>query len=112
MIELNSQLCKELDLTYWQLKQEQVEDQFTISHEEKELLRKILIAKAIKLEDSMLEIQEDGIVLVTLIKHQLVFNNVDKEDTNKVIHLSKISEMMVDSHQKKLTWYKLKDLDL
>ena len=112
MIELNPKLCEELDLTYWQLNQE---DSTTIHHtinrEEKELLRKILLAKGITLTDDIFEVQEDGIVVVFTNGYQLIFNDVKIQDTDKTTHLAKISDMLNSAEYKKHTWYKLKNLD-
>ena len=84
MIHLSQQLCDQLDLTYWQLKQpsnESVPVKLTISTNEKELLGKILLAKGIKLNDQMLEIKADGVIVIKLANHQLIFNNVNSNDT-------------------------------
>lgn len=113
MIQLTKELCQELDLTYWQktaLKENKVETH-RINREEKELLRKILLAKGVTLSENMLEIKADGVVIVNLNQYQLTFENVKTTDTEKVIHLSKISEMLKVPEEKKLTWYKLKNLD-
>ena len=115
MINLSSQICKELNLTYWQLNNVDksiVESSYTITRDEKELLRKILLAKGIKLNDSMLEIREDSVVTINLASHQLIFNNVKSSDTDNIVHLAKIADMLRDPEQKKFTWYKLKKLDL
>ncbi|MBL4773002.1 MAG: hypothetical protein JKX98_05205 [Alcanivoracaceae bacterium] len=115
MIHLSQQLCDQLDLTYWQLKQpsnESVPVKLTISTNEKELLGKILLAKGIKLNDQMLEIKADGVIVIKLANHQLIFNNVNSNDTENTTHLATISAMLQDPEQKKLTWRKLKNLDL
>ncbi len=113
MINLNTQLCEELGLTYWQSNNsEEQQECYTISHEEKELLRKVLLAKAVKLNDSMLEIQADGVAIVNLTAHKLVFENANLSDTESTINLAKVSDMLNDSQHKKHTWFKLKELDL
>lgn len=115
MIELNSQMCEEFDLTYWQVKESNPSSSksgMSISREEKELLRKILLAKGVKMTDDMLEIQANGVMVVHLNGRQLLFNDVSLTDDAHTIHLSKISAMLNDQEQKKLTWYKLKNLDL
>ncbi|MCF6288163.1 MAG: hypothetical protein L3J53_02865 [Proteobacteria bacterium] len=115
MIELTQDVCQELDLIYWQLKPNdeinQVE-QPRISREEKELLRKILLAKAVTLDDNLLEIKANGEVIVNLGGYQLIFNDVSIPDTQHIIYLSKLADMANSPKEKKQTWYKLKDLDL
>ena len=115
MINLSKQLCNELGLYYWQLKpvkDEVLRNKHEITREEKELLRKILLAKGVKLDDSMLEIREGGIVMINSLNYQLIFNNVYTTDTNNIVNLAKIFDMLTDPEQKKLTWYKLKNIDL
>ncbi len=116
MIELNSQMCEVFDLTYWQLRESTevspLENTASISREEKELLRKILLAKGVKLTDDMLELHANGVMVVHLNGHQLVFSDVSLPDDAGTVHLAKISAMLNDQEQKKLTWYKLKNLDL
>jgi len=115
MINLSSQICEELNLTYWQLNQADdslIENNYTISRDEKELLRKILLAKGVKLNDSMLEIKENAVAVINFASHQLIFNDVNSRDTGKIVHLAKIADMLRDPRQKKMTWYKLKNLDL
>ena len=60
----------------------------------------------------MVEIKTDGVVVVQLKHYQLIFESVNVPDTERTIHLSKISEMLRLPEEKKLTWYKLKNLDL
>jgi len=115
MIELTQQLCEELDLTYWQLNLIDAENQpqvHTISRDEKELLRKILLAKGVKLNEGILEIRESGIVVINLDNNQLIFDDVNLIDQKPIVHLAKISDMLTNPEQKKHTWYKLKHLDL
>ncbi|MFK8010702.1 MAG: hypothetical protein AB8B80_01590 [Marinicellaceae bacterium] len=113
MIELSQQLCEELDLTYWQLNNaSNKEKKYYISREEKELLRKILLAKGISLTNISLKITDQAIVIVTVNKHQLIFEDVTKKDVSGITYLAKISEMLNSQEQKKLTWYKLKNLEL
>lgn len=112
MINLTSTLCKELDLTYWQLNQDQMQTSHTITRDEKELLRKILIAKAVKLNDSFLEILGDGVVVINLAKVKLTFNGSKLTDTETHINLPKLSDMLINSHYKKEAWFKLKDKQL
>ena len=113
MIELNQQLCDELELTYWQIDSiNSTNTVYTINREEKELLRKILLAKGIALNDEMIEIPEQNVVLVNLKNHKLIFDDVNQENTKNDIHLAKISEMIKSQDYKKKTWYKLKNLDL
>lgn len=111
MISINSQLAQELELTYWQISKQEKEVSFTINHDEKELLRKILYAKAIEIKDEMLQVMEHGVVLVQTNNYQLKFDDVEKIDIGNTINLAKLSEMLKDNNQKKLTWYKLKNLD-
>jgi hypothetical protein len=111
MINLNAQLCKELDLTYWQLQQTTDEVKFTINRDEKELLRKILLAKGISLHNDMIQIKADGIVIVRHNHYQLVFGEANNIDSNNTIHLAKLSNMLNDNEQKKITWYKLKNIN-
>jgi hypothetical protein len=109
MINLSQQICEELDLTYWQLRGENSIQKHSISRDEKELLRKILLAKSITLSESLLEIHSNEIVIVNLSKQRLVFNNVKLTDTDICINLPKLSEMLHNSHYKKEAWFKLKD---
>lgn len=116
MIVLNEKICQELGLTYWQLSASEQGTkpaviQHTINHEEKELLRKILLAKDITLTDEMLVIEEQGVVVVTINKRRLIFNNVTLKDTDTEVNLAKLSAMLSDKEQKKFTWYKLKQLN-
>lgn len=113
MIPLSQQICEELGLTYWQLRSDSTEEPVTlrISREEKELLRKILIAKGVALTDEMYQVVSQGIVEVQLHEnHTLVFDDVKKPDEPGITHLSALSAMLIDQQQKKLTWYKLKQL--
>ena len=113
MIELNPQLCKELGLTYWQLNDVNSQiKQHTITREEKELLRKILLAKGITLNNDMTDIQKNGVVVVNINSQQLIFSDVKLIDSKNKTHLAKISDMLNSVEQKKHTWYKLKNLDL
>jgi hypothetical protein len=75
MININSQLCNELGITYWQLNTCEHQKKYTITRDEKELLRKILIAKSVNLNDSLLEVQSNGVVIVNLPKIKLIFND-------------------------------------
>lgn len=111
MISLNSQLAQELGLTYWQKPECNTAIVYQLSHDEKELLRKILQAKAVRLSDDMIIVDKDNVVLVTTKTHQLVFNDVNQPDSGKTIHLAKLSEMLKDKEQKKLTWHKLKNIN-
>lgn len=110
MIALNSISCDVLDLTYWKLKSTESQIIYTLSRDEKELLRKVLLAKNIKLTDGMLQVNESSIATITLPNRQLVFDSVDISDSAQRIHLSKLSAMLEDTEQKKRTWYKLKNL--
>jgi hypothetical protein len=112
MINLNTQLCDELGLTYWQINTCEPQEKNTITRDEKELLRKILIAKSVNLNDSFLEIQLNGVVIINLPKIKLTFNGSSKADTNTHINLPKLSDMLKDSSYKKEAWYKLKDASL
>lgn len=116
MIELSQKLCAELDITYWQLNNNNINSIQTpihrLSRDEKELLRKILLAKGITLTDDLLEVQEGGVVTVNLNNYQLIFADVKKSDGKKIINLAKISDMFDSPEQKKLTWFKLKNIDL
>ncbi len=113
MIQLTKELCQELDLTYWQTStsEETKVEVYRINREEKELLRKIMLAKGITLTEKMVEVKANSVV-VDLNRYQLIFSDVKTTDFDTTIHLSKISEMLENSEEKKLTWYKLKDLDL
>lgn len=114
MIELNNQLCEELDLTYWQLNQasSKKQPQHAINREEKELLKKILLTKGISLNDEILEVQENGVVVVSVNSNKLIFNDVNSKDSGNITNLAKISDMLDSVEYKKLTWHKLKNLDL
>ncbi len=113
MIELNKQLCEELDITYWQLNEEDsLQTYHTINREERELLRKILLAKGITLSDEIMDIQDQGVVIVSVQNHKLVFDDVKVQDTPNMTHLAKISDMLVSVEHKKHTWHKLKNIDL
>jgi len=113
MIQLNQQICEELDLTYWQIataSSKQVS--FSLNHEEKDLLRKILLAKGIDFSDEIIEVCANGVVIVNFKNLQLIFNDVNAEDSNNQVHLAKISDMLNSKDHKKKTWYKLKNLEL
>lgn len=110
MIELDAELCDELDITYWQLNSVESKEEFKITRDEKELLRKILLAKAVKLDDEMLKIHAEGVVVIALPNYKLLFNDVSLTDKTNVINLAKLSAMLKDNQQKKLTWIKIKDL--
>lgn len=115
MITLNTQICDTLDLTYWQLKGEENDSQqevLSIKREEKELLRKILLAKNIKLTDEILSLQKDSVAIINLGSLQLIFDDVNLTDSNNIVHLASLSDMINDPEQKKSTWFKLKNLDL
>ena len=112
MIALNSTNCEILDLTYWKLKSSDAQTVYTLDRDEKELLRKVLLAKNVKLTDEMLQVNEHSIATITLSNWQLVFDSVDVPDSAQMIHLSKLSAMLEDAEQKKRTWYKLKNLSL
>ncbi|MCF6288786.1 MAG: hypothetical protein L3J53_06060 [Proteobacteria bacterium] len=113
MINLNSQLCEELGLTYWQLNTTESEpNEPLINCAEKELLKKILHAKGITLKQEYMQVATDGKVTVKLAKYQLVFNDANQPDGSPTINLPKLSAMLQDSQQKKLAWYKLKDLSM
>ena len=116
MININTQLAKKLNLVYWQLNSNSTtaeeNQKFFLTHEEKELLRKILLAKNIKLNENKMEIFKDSVVIVTLNKLQLVFNDVSLNDDSNTINLAKISDMLIKPELKKYTWFKLKDLTL
>jgi hypothetical protein len=103
-----------MDLTCWQLNTSSHTESAkpSLSRDQSELLRKILLAKGIKLESEMMKIESSGVVTVVLPHYQLVFSDVNLTDTNSVINLSKISAMLQDQEEKKRTWYKLKNIDL
>lgn len=111
MITLSSQLATELGLTYWQLVKENTTTMPQLNHQEKELLRKILQAKAVDLKKCTIEVVKNGIALVITQTHHLHFDDVKQADTDKVIHLAKLADMLEDKELKKLTWYKLKELN-
>ncbi len=111
MITVTSQLAHELGLTYWQIPESNTTTVYQLNHEEKELLRKIMLAKAIKLTDDMIIVEKDNVVQVTTQTHQLVFDDVTQTDTGKFIHLAKLKEMLENNELKKLTWHKLKNLN-
>jgi hypothetical protein len=113
MIELTSELCDELSITFWQLNdscETNQEEIHTISREEQELLKKILLAKGIVLSNKILKVEANGVVLINCMNYQLIFNDVKLADSKTKIHLSKLSEMLTDIDQKKRTWFKLKNL--
>jgi hypothetical protein len=116
MINLNQQLCNELELVYWQLDgcDSTIEQapQYSINREERELLRKILLAKGIMLTDEMLTIHDEGIAIVIVNNHQLIFDDVKANDKDNCTHLAKVSEMLNSVEHKKHTWFKLKNLEL
>lgn len=109
MIKLSQEICQEMGLTYWQLNTCEPQEKYTITRDEKELLRKILIAKSVNLNDSDLEIQFNGVVIVNLPKIKLIFNDSNMDDTDTHINLPKLSYMLKDSSYKKEAWFKLKD---
>jgi hypothetical protein len=110
MIALNSINCEVLGLTFWKLKSTESQIIYTLSREEKELLRKILLAKNIKFTDETLQVYENSIAIITLPNWQLVFDSVEAVNSGQIIHLPKLSVMLKDAEQKKRTWYKLKNL--
>jgi len=114
MIELTQDTCRELDLTYWQLNtsDNNQSEKPRISREEKELLRKILLAKAVTLDERQLDIKSNGTVVINLDKYQLFFDDVGLADSQYIIHLSKLADMLISPEEKKLTWFKLKGLSL
>ena len=115
MIQLTQQLCNELNLTYWQLnlpEGNEVSEVFTISRDEKELLRKILLAKGITLTDEILQIKQDGVVVINLLNNQLIFDDVTLVDSQGITHLAKVGDMLDSQEHKKHTWFKLKNIDL
>jgi pyoverdine/dityrosine biosynthesis protein Dit1 len=111
MITLNSQIAQELGLTYWQKPECNTAIIYQLNHDEKELLRKILQAKAVKLSDDMIVVDKDNVVRVTTKTHQLVFNDVNQPDSKNIVNLANLSDMLKDKEQKKLTWLKLKNLN-
>ncbi len=111
MTALTSQLAQELGLTYWQKANNDTAVVYQMTHDEKELLRKILQAKAVSLTTDMVAVEKDNIVRVTTKTHQLVFDDVHATDTEERIHLAKLSDMLKDQEQKRLTWHKLKNLN-
>ena len=114
MIQLTKELCRELNLTYWQMTtlEETPIKIHKINREEKELLRKIILAKGVTLTEKMVKIKADGVVNVQLNQYQLIFESVAVQDSKNTIHLSKISDMIRSQEEKKLTWHKLKNIDL
>ena len=108
---LTSQLAQEIGLTYWQKAENDAAVVCQITHEEKELLRKILQAKAVSLTNDMVQVEQDNVVRVATKTHQLIFDDVNLADTQRVIHLAKLSDMLKDQEQKRLTWHKLKNLN-
>jgi len=111
MITVNSQLAQELGLTYWQLAGQKTAIIYQLSHEEKELLQKILQAKAIKLTDDIMTVEQNQVVQVTTKSHLLSFDDVSQTDENNIIYLAKLADMLKDNELKKLTWYKLKNIN-
>ena len=91
MIELNPKLCEELDLTYWQLNQEDSTTiHHTISREEKELLRwekergtKERKKELQKLEEEVIENRKSIKDKNNIMKYMTVIDDeVDDEDSN------------------------------
>lgn len=111
MITVTSQFAHELGLTYWQIPESNTTTVYQLNHDEKELLRKIMQAKAIKLTDGMIIVEKGNVVRVTTQTHQLVFDDVTQKDTDKIIHLARLNEMLKNNELKKLTWHKLKNLN-
>ena len=111
-MNLTQQLCEELGLTYWQLKSDDdvKGEAYQLNYQEKELLGKILLAKGITLTDEIFTVQDKGIVEVKLSEYTLIFDNADKPNQGNIIYLSKLSAMLESQHEKKLTWYKLKQI--
>ncbi len=114
MINLNKQLCDELGITFWQLRKESDNNKVShhISQEEKELLRNILLAKGIQIQAKDCIIEERGVVKLAVGKYILEFNDANQTDTDTHINLAKLSDMQNNQQLKKITWFKLKNLNL
>lgn len=111
MIELTSELCQELGLSFWQLNTDDATNEtYRLNRDELELLRKILSAKSLNLQESQLQVLADGVAIVQLSSYRLIFKDVGLSDTKDTIYLSKITDMINSPEEKKRTWYKLKDL--
>ena len=69
-------------------------------------------SETIQFNKDLLEIKQHSIAIVNCINVKLIFDDVNKQDTSKQIHLAKLSVMLENAEQKKLTWHKLKNLNL
>lgn len=113
MIELNLQLCEELDLTYWQLNPpKSTQTPLVLKPEEMQLLTNILQAKNLDINMLKLQVLDNGVVSVKTHNLQLLFNDVTLQDTNDTVNLAKLADMLYAPELKKHTWFKLKQLNL
>ena len=114
MIPLTQKLCETLDLVYWKLKDNdsvQETNSLSIYHlpeDQKELLKKILLAIQIQLDNSMIQSIEDNKVIIQVKNKTLIFEDVSINDTSDTVYLSGLAQMQQDPAFKKQTWLKLK----
>ena len=85
------------------------EQEQNLNKEELRLLVKILKAIGHTCEHQHIRIQ-DGITHYQFNGTTLVFDDVNKTDQDRIMHLSPLSLMLKDPNQKRPTWEKLKAL--
>jgi hypothetical protein len=118
MIPLTQQLCETLDLVYWKLKDNEtieVTKPLSVYHlpeDQKELLKNILLAIQVHLDNSMVQSIEETKVCIKVRDKLLIFEDVTKADTDETIHLAGLQQMQQDPAFKKQTWLKLKTVFL
>ncbi len=116
MINLNKNLCDELNISYYQLRSKSQPpikvhaNVLTINPQDRLLLSNILKAIKIELNDEMIETMEHDVVKVKLNGIVLIFNDVNLIDSATEINLAKLTDMHDNKTLKKATWLKLKNL--
>jgi hypothetical protein len=118
MIELSQRVCETLDLVYWKLKETKIEKTpqaksvYYLPEDQRELLRKILLAINIQLDNTMIQLIEESKVIIKVKEIQLVFSDVAALDSASLINLASLGQMQQQPSYKKQTWLKLKKVFL
>ena len=118
MISLSQQLCETLDLVYWKLKGKEISQEtnplsvYHLPEDQKELLRKILLAINVHLDNNMIQSIDESRVVLLVQDKLLCFEDVTKPDDSKNINLAGLQQMQQDPSFKKQTWLKLKKVFL
>lgn len=119
--KLNTQLADELGLLHFLSKdQSHTPEQSTqnvvetmpqpqIDKNEFRLLAKMLDAIQHKMDSSLLSIK-NGVTLYDHPNKQLIFDDVNKSDTDQAMHLAPLSAMIQQPQLKRPVWEKLKTL--